>query len=559
MKPSISASDPLPATAKNPSSGRGRLVSLEMGATALIVLLLLAWGAYIWPTWLSDPDLSHGLLVPLVFLYLIRESGRREGLPLNLWGRWTLALGVLLLGGAVAGLFLACLIAAALAWTNALVAFLMAASLSLFLLGALLCAAGNPRFPFRVRLNWPAIVACLVWVLSSPIPPGTYTRLTSTLQLGVTRTVLGTLHLLGVPAQQNGNILVLANTTVGVEEACSGVRSLLACIFVGVFLSAVLLQRSRDRIALIVAAPVLAIVMNLVRSLGLTLLANAGVKVEGLIHDATGFGILAVTALLLIAIARRWADQAPTHEEGTREKHPLHGDGFERGASPLVARGGASAVAAFAGAGVAIVSMFGWLTQPAPRHAQPAPDLLAKLPAHPAGWRVDTARDLYRFSATLQTPYLAQRTYVRQNGSETQQITVYLAYWLPGHAPVSLVASHTPDACWPGAGWKPVPGENRRLNVHAEGRVLPVGEYRQFQQGVYPQYVWFWHLYRGRPVAEVDSFSPLEMMRLVVHYGVRSEGDQLFVRISSNTPWNQVEREPVMREILANLQPLGLL
>ena len=61
---------------------------------------------------------------------------------------------------------------------------------------------------------------------------------------------------------------------------------------------------------------------------------------------------------------------------------------------------------------------------------------------------------------TLKTDLLAQRVYERPTPTGPLQITLYLAYWRPGQAPVSLVASHTPDACWPGTGWvlEPPPG-----------------------------------------------------------------------------------------------------
>ena len=51
-------------------------------------------------------------------------------------------------------------------------------------------------------------------------------------------------------------------------------------------------------------------------------------------------------------------------------------------------------------------------------------------------------------------------------------VTLYVAYWRPGQAPVSLVDAHTPDACWPGTGWEPRPLASERealaANITAE-------------------------------------------------------------------------------------------
>jgi hypothetical protein len=77
------------------------------------------------------------------------------------------------------------------------------------------------------------------------------------LQQWVTGGVLQALHLLGVPARQHGNVIELATTTVGVEEACSGIRSLISCVFAGFFFAGWLVRRPLGRLCLILAAPLL--------------------------------------------------------------------------------------------------------------------------------------------------------------------------------------------------------------------------------------------------------------------------------------------------------------
>jgi len=52
--------------------------------------------------------------------------------------------------------------------------------------------------------------------------------------------------------------------------------------------------------------------------------------------------------------------------------------------------------------------------------------------------------------------------------------------------------------------------------------------------------------------------SPAQLLRLAWHYGFRHDGDQLFVRVSSNRSWDDISREPVLATLFARLQPLGL-
>ncbi|HEY0944145.1 MAG TPA: exosortase/archaeosortase family protein [Opitutaceae bacterium] len=515
--------------------------------------LTLAWVTQLWPQWRNNPDLSHGLFMPVVFVLLIHEArtgGVRRYLPPGpglVAGVAALAAGALLLF-AVGALY-----AVALEWSHALVQCVVTGALVLGWSAALL--AGADQRVQLVPFNWSALVAIGLWQLSAPLPPGSYARLTLGLQLWVTENVLDALHLLGIPAHRSGNIIELAATSVGVEEACSGVRSLLSCVFAGLFFSATLLHRPWARGVLIVLAALLALGMNFLRSLGLTLLANAGVDIGGAWHDVTGYAILGLTALAVAGLAvmlgriRGRPDVAGKHQAPAPQ---LAKTSPPQATAPLRLLAGAGVVACL------LVALFATRTRPASVLDEPVPDLAALLPAAPAGWRSITDDKLYRFAATLQTDHLVQRTYARRTPIGVSQITIYLAYWRPGQAPVSLVASHTPDACWPGSGWTLASSAEGRRAVTVGTRTLSEAEYRLFKNDDFPQHVWFWHLYAGQPIAQVDPFSPSALLQLIVRYGVRSQGSQLFVRVSSNQPWETFSDEAFIRELFDRLRPLGL-
>ncbi|HTQ31086.1 MAG TPA: exosortase/archaeosortase family protein [Opitutaceae bacterium] len=524
---------------------RPRIAPLARLNLVLLAALTAGLSALLWPQWRHNPELSHGLFMPLVFLLLLHESrtaGPRRFLPSG--GATTTATAGLLAAGLLA-LVAGGLFAAALAWSHALVDFMLATALVLLLLAGWLAFAAEPaRF---VPFNWIAFTAIFLWLLCAPIPPGTYMRLTLGLQLWVTRSVLATLHLLGIPAARNGNLIVLGNTTVGVEEACSGVRSLISCVFAGCFFSAALLHRAGPRVLLIVLAAPLALAMNFLRSLALTLLAAHGVNISGTWHDATGYAILGVTALLLggLALALAGGEKAGSFP-ATAESTP----GARSLLQPILAAG------LILASGLTIFFLAN--TRRAPPGA-PAPDLAAILPAQAGGWEVRTTNDLFRFTDVLQTDCLMQRTYLRPapDGS-LLQVTIYLAYWPAGQAPVSLVASHTPDACWPGSGWQAETTADAHPLLAVGTRTLPAAEARLFRSGAFPQYVWFWHIYDGHPVAYRDPRSPRELLRLAWHYGFKREGPQLFVRVSSNHPWADFAGDPLLQEVFARLQTFGL-
>ena len=537
-------------TPAEPLSAAVRRLSLA-GKFAAVALFgaVVALSLRLWPEWKSNPDLSHGFFMPLLFALLLYESrtaGTDRGIPRGKASRFALAA---LLGLALGALTMAGLYAAAIDWSHALVNVMLALSLVGFLGAGLVVFAGEGVG--LLRLNWTAGIAIVLWLLATPIPPGTYTRLTLTLQLWVSELVLQSLHLLGIAAMRHGNLIDLATATVGVEEACSGVRSLISCVFAGLFFSATLVRRPWARALIIGLSAPLALLMNFIRSLGLTLLANAGIDIAGTWHDATGFAVLGVTAGLLGGLALLLE---------RREKSPAPHSGPSPGTDP-VRPSGRFRQAVLAGSLVvaaALAVFFVANTRPSPRMQAAAPDLFALLPASAENWSVKSS-DLYEFRGTLKTDHLAQRHYVRSGPGETAtEIIIYVAYWRAGQAPVSLVASHTPDACWPGAGWSQLANPTPRVDLPLANRTLADTEHRRFQADQRPQFVWFWHLYDGRPITYRDPYSALALLQLAWRYGFRRSGDQLFVRVSSNRPWSEIANEPILGEFFARTRALGL-
>jgi exosortase len=496
----------------------------------------------LWPVWTSDPNLTHGAFLPVLSGILLFES-RRDPSPRfvgNGPGPFVACVALVVLS--LASLAVAVVYATALGWNHAVAEFMLAAALA-FALGSALVGFADRRVRF-VPLNWSAAVAVILWVFASPPPPGTYTRLALFLQERVTSGVTHFLGAIGIAAYQVGNVVELAHTSVGVSEACSGVRSLVSCTVAGLFLSALLVRRPGHRVILVVLSPAIGLAMNFVRSLILTLLANSGVQIEGTWHDATGGSILVVTTLLVATLGLWLHGREKPAEAPVEIKSVAVFPGISR-LQVTVASGILTAAAA------GMFFFVGGRTQAGVN--APVPDLVALLPEAPGGW---TSRDsqMDQYSEVLQTHTLVERVYT--NG--TAHITLYLAYWKPGEAAVSLVDAHTPDACWPGTGWaaRPVPTERALLDVG--GRELPAAECRMFEKANFKTYVWFWHLHGGHPIAYVDPYSAFRLLGLAWRYGFSPPQDQLFIRLSSDRPWDEIASQPTLRRFFVNLEPLGL-
>lgn len=156
----------------------------------------------------------------------------------------------------------------------------------------------------RVRLTVWFFFPVMVWLVSAPMLSVVEQNLSLFLLGKVTAVVFFVFDLLGLPIEQQGNVLVLPTGSVGVADACSGIRSLTACLFAGSFLASVFLDSLGKKIALVVSSMLFAVFTNLLRSLFLTAWAyNYGPDaIEGLVHDAAGYAVLGLTVIGLLCL-----------------------------------------------------------------------------------------------------------------------------------------------------------------------------------------------------------------------------------------------------------------
>lgn len=294
-----------------------------LGALGLAAgfLAFVAWDQSHW--WRIKEDYSFGWLVPLFVGFVVydrwpatlaalracsadqspRVSGWRARI---LWA----GLGFALVGGVLFFLLGSFLRAGSGTTQPATLAITTgAAGILLPLLFIVAPETSSPRASglwadARLRLMLGFVFPVLVWLVSAPMVDALESQLSLFLLRRVVTVVAFVFDVLGLPLEQQGNVLVLPLGSVGVAEACSGIRSLTGCLFAGSFLAAVFFPQSWKKVTLVAAALGFAFLTNLARSLFLTGWAYryGPAAIEGLVHDVAGYAVLVLTVLGLLAL-----------------------------------------------------------------------------------------------------------------------------------------------------------------------------------------------------------------------------------------------------------------
>lgn len=264
--------------------------AFQPGIVAVVLLAGILYGpvlADLASEWWTDSAASYGMLIPPVAFWIIWLR-RKEifGLPAvpDLRGLLLVFLGCLVfLTGRLAAEF-----------------FLTRSSLVVVLAGIAWTFWGAPRLR---QLAFPLILLSTM----IPLPALVYNTIAAPLQLFASSLSTSIAQALGVSVFRDGNIIHLAGTSLGVEEACSGLHSLSAMVVASLLLGFVEDLPVAGRIGLFLWSMPLAIAINVVRVTGTALIADYHVEYalgfyhlfSGWLVFIAGFGLLWATAKLL--------------------------------------------------------------------------------------------------------------------------------------------------------------------------------------------------------------------------------------------------------------------
>lgn len=450
------------------------------GETLVIAGLAAVWLLPVSSAWANSPDLGHAWAVPLMMGYLWWErwSERPHGVAGSQLaaGWWVLAVGL-----ALAALPLRLLLTPFPLWPalQGIYALLVAV---IALVAAWLWAG-------RAGVRW--VGGPLILMISSvPVPSLLETTIIIPLREIMATMAAEISNLIGQPALAMGTSVRLGNGWVGIDEACGGIRSLQACIMIGLFFGEWYRFRLTRRVALVGAAVLAALAGNFCRVFFLSLRAGAGPQAVEAAHDMAGW--LAMGASLAVTgwLACRWS--------GYRWPQP-------RAAAAVTPQ-----TAGFPGAWRWLALVVGlllinegatrwWYARGEARRAT-VPQWTVRFPVQHGSFHAqplaETAREMLRPDY-----YLAGNW---RQGAD-MPVSAYFIEWRKGQVARSVPFLHNPTVCLPLAGCELV-GAVDPIRVTWTGGEISFFAYK-FRQAGEELLVAFtiWDSARGQPLVRVED------------------------------------------------------
>jgi exosortase len=147
------------------------------------------------------------------------------------------------------------------------------------------------------------------------IPAILFNQIAFPLQLIASQVGQAGLQLLGIPVLREGNVIVLAHATLEVAEACSGIRSLVSLLTLGVIYGYFTDPRGPVRTAIALSAVPIAVITNGTRVAGTGVAAHyyGAEAAQGFFHTFSGWLVFAAGFVLLLGLGRLVLRLFPGH------------------------------------------------------------------------------------------------------------------------------------------------------------------------------------------------------------------------------------------------------
>jgi exosortase len=271
--------------------------SRSIAAAAVVTLaVVLVFGKVLLrlvDDWIVDGNYSHGFLIIPIALYFVWER-RQKLAAAPLAPSW---MGLVFLGGGIA----------------VLLAGLWGSELFLSRVSLLPVTAGIVLFLFGWAHLRILVFPIAFLLLMIPIPAIIFNQIAFPLQMFASRVGEWAISAVGIPVLREGNVLILAHTTLEVAEACSGIRSLVSLITLGIVYGYFMDQRSWVRLLLVASAVPVAILANGARVAGTGMAAHWIGKdaAEGFFHEFSGWIVFLFAFVMILAIQKFIVKVAP--------------------------------------------------------------------------------------------------------------------------------------------------------------------------------------------------------------------------------------------------------
>jgi exosortase len=401
-----------------------------------------------------------------------------------------------------------------------------------------------------VAVPWPTM-------LETPVIQG--------LMRAVAHVAAETAMLLGTPAQVEGNLIRVTNGIVGVNEACSGIRSLQTSLMIGLLFGELKRLSVLRRVALVACAVAIALLANFVRAVFLVrIAATENLSEVGRWHDIAGYSIIALVFLATLGLAYLLGRRKPSVVAGvspaTIQSQPA------RLALQLPV---SFVTAAICWLLLVEIGTAGWYRLHE-RNLVKGPQSSVQWPEHAANFRKlkidEEIRAVLRFDEARAAAWT-----IGTNGSDTVSCLLYAFRWNPGKNSALLANLHRPDVCLPASGWTQVADHGVRSYPVSGSFELPFRhfEFQRRLEGSPPQTAHaFYCLSEDRPSEASRSndgtnspgmfgsrseWTRAERLRAVLE-GRRHLGQQVMqVIFISSEPLSAAKAETQLRDLIRNV------
>lgn len=424
----------------------------------------------------ARPEYSHGPIIPILSFYMYLREMRAvppPGAPVTDRGPGVAVIAAALLLAGLGNLVHIddLVFYALILWTYGLV---------------LTCYGARRGWVF-----WPAVLH-LVFML--PLPQFLYWKINTTLQFLSSEIGVWFVGLMGVPVFLDGNVIDLGVYKLQVAEACSGLRYLFPIMSFSYVFAVLYRGPVWHRIALLLAAVPIAVVMNSIRIgvIGLLVDRYGIAQAEGFLHFFEGWVIflscIGLLFLMVMAMQRLSGDHRPLGEAVDLDFTGL-GAQLARVLTIPASRGlitAALLTAALSGL---------WVL--APRHPVEAPprDPFSLFPRAIDGWSGTSTLLDPAIEKTLGADDYLSAWY--QKPGEAAPVDLFLSYYA---SQTDGDAIHSPEVCLPAAGWEVFRIEPVEISLPGTRfGTFPLNR-AVIQKGLKKQLVYYWFEGRGRRV-----------------------------------------------------------
>jgi len=297
---------------------------------------------------------------------------------------------------------------------------------------------------FLVAVPWPTVV-------EGPVIQG-LTRADA----GATVELMGWL---GIPAMAHGNVIEVATGEVGIDEACSGIRSFQATLMISLFLGELYQLTFPRRLTLVLGGFALSFLFNLARmSVLVWVAAHHGIAAIAQWHDPTGVTILLACFFALWGLGTWLARRKIPEQSAMATETTANIVQPNQQLMPLLV----VLVAWFAVVEISVEAWYRWHELRLPAAAQWTMAWPTNNPTFKTLVLPDRTRQILRYDEGRSVTWIMD---------DLAWQAVFLR-WNPGRTAVHLAQNHTPEICMTSAG-HPLKTISERTWFAADGLRLP--------------------------------------------------------------------------------------